>query len=103
MPPPGLGSLAHFSEDSGDSSNQEDEYESEAGDSEEGAATDEFIYLDEQLERPSHTHTQASRTLQVGFGFFFLLREKRKVKGKGNRICLTNNISFKMDANFVLI
>ena len=46
----GLGSLAHFSEDSGESSNQEDDYESEGGESEEHD-TDEFVYLDEQLER----------------------------------------------------
>ena len=47
----GLGSLAHFSEDSGESSNQEDDYESEAGESEEH--DDEYVYMDEQLERRS--------------------------------------------------
>ena len=49
----GLGSLAHFSEDSGESSNQEDDYESEAGESEEH--DDEYVYMDEQLERRTTT------------------------------------------------
>lgn len=59
----GLGSLAHFSEDSGESSNQEDDYESEAGESEEH--DDEFVYMDEQLERRNTTGTQGQRTLQA--------------------------------------
>jgi len=49
----GLGSLAHFS-DSGDSSNQEDEYESEGGDSEEQEG-EELSTLDEQLERRTNS------------------------------------------------
>jgi E3 ubiquitin-protein ligase EDD1 len=48
----GLGSLAHFSEDSGESSNQEEDYESDGGESEEREA-EELNYLDEQLERQS--------------------------------------------------
>lgn len=48
-----LGSLAQFSMDSGESSNQEDDYESEAGESEE-PNTEEFMYMDEQLERRSN-------------------------------------------------
>ncbi|XP_046357083.2 E3 ubiquitin-protein ligase UBR5-like isoform X2 [Haliotis rufescens] len=59
----GLGSLAHFSEDSGESSNQEDDYESEGGESEEHD-TDEFVYLDEQLERRNPPGSHGQRTLQ---------------------------------------
>ena len=47
----GLGSLAHFS-DSGDSSNQEDDYESDGPDSDDQEAEDLNV-LDEQLERRS--------------------------------------------------
>lgn len=45
----GMGSLAHFS-DSGETSNPEEEYESEGGDSEEHEGED-LGTLDEQLER----------------------------------------------------
>ncbi|KAL8591738.1 hypothetical protein ACOMHN_032280 [Nucella lapillus] len=45
----GLGSIPRFSEDSGESSNQEDEYDSEGG----------------RLERRSNTGTQGQRTLQA--------------------------------------
>jgi len=45
----GLGSLAHFS-DSGDSSNQEEDYESEGGDSDDQDG-EEMATIDEQLER----------------------------------------------------
>ena len=47
----GLGSLAHFSEDSGESSNQDDDYESENDRSEDGNDADDMHYIDEQLER----------------------------------------------------
>ncbi|KAH3897177.1 hypothetical protein DPMN_021362, partial [Dreissena polymorpha] len=57
----GLGSLAHFS-DSGDSSNQEEEYESEGGDSEE---LEELATLDEQLERRANSGSQGQRMLQA--------------------------------------
>ena len=49
----GMGSLAHFS-DSGESSNQEEEYESEGGDSEEHEGED-LGTLDEQLERRNNS------------------------------------------------
>lgn len=47
----GLGSLAHFSEDSGESSNPEEDYESEGEQSNEGNDADDINYIDEQLER----------------------------------------------------
>jgi hypothetical protein len=53
-----MGSLAHFS-DSGESSNQEDEYESEGGDSEEHEGED-LGTLDEQLERRNNAAGRAS-------------------------------------------
>ncbi|KAK6168099.1 hypothetical protein SNE40_021993 [Patella caerulea] len=73
----GLGSLAHFSEDSAESSNQEDDYESEAGESEEHD-TDEFVYLDEQLERRSTqpTGSQGQRTLQAPQSMHWALRQR---------------------------
>ncbi|XP_059176788.1 E3 ubiquitin-protein ligase UBR5-like isoform X3 [Physella acuta] len=73
----GLGSLAHFSEDSGDSSNQEDDYESEAGESEE-RDTDEFIYMDEQLERPTTAGpgAQGQRTLQAPQAMQWAIRQR---------------------------
>lgn len=76
----GLGSLAHFSEDSGDSSNQEEDYESEAGESEE-RDTDEFIYLDEQLERPTTAGTgaQGQRTLQAPQTMQWAIRQREPV------------------------
>ena len=46
----GVGSLAHFSEDSLSSSNQENEFESETGED-----TDKFAYLEQKLERPVNT------------------------------------------------
>ncbi|CAL1532111.1 unnamed protein product [Lymnaea stagnalis] len=76
----GLGSLAHFSEDSGDSSNQEDDYESEAGESEE-RDTDEFIYMDEQLERPTTAvpGAQGQRTLQAPQTMQWAIRQRDPV------------------------
>ena len=73
--------MAHFSEDSGDSSNQEEEYESEAGESEE-RDTDEFIYLDEQLERPSTAGgpgAQGQRTLQAPQTMQWAIRPREAV------------------------
>lgn len=64
----GLGSLAHFSEDSGESSNQEDDYESEAGESEEH--DDEYVYMDEQLERRSTTGQRLIAGLVLWFSWF---------------------------------
>ena len=62
----GVGSLAYFSEEeSGESSNQEDE--SDAGESEEHDA-DDIGLVDEQLERRSNTGgggAQSQRTLQA--------------------------------------
>ena len=55
--------MAHFSEDSGESSNQEDDYESEAGDSEE--RDDELIYIDDALER-RHSSGRLSSVFAVG-------------------------------------
>ncbi|XP_052763231.1 E3 ubiquitin-protein ligase UBR5-like isoform X2 [Mya arenaria] len=59
----GLGSLAHFS-DSGESSNQEEDYESDGGDSEEQDG-EEIATIDEQLERRTNTGSQGQRTLQA--------------------------------------
>ena len=56
--------MAHFSEDSGESSNQEDDYESEAGESE-GHDTDEFAYLEEQLERRANAGACAVNYLNI--------------------------------------
>ena len=89
----GLGSLAHFSEDSGDSSNAEEEeeeeeeedYESEAGESE-GRDTDEFIYLDEQLERPPTSGgpgAQGQRTLQAPQTMQWAIRQREPLPGSG--------------------
>ncbi|KAK3087035.1 hypothetical protein FSP39_000732 [Pinctada imbricata] len=61
----GLGSLAHFSEDSGESSNQEDDYESENDRSEDGNDADDMHYIDEQLERCNTSSTHGQRTLQA--------------------------------------
>ena len=47
----GLGSLAHFSEDSGESSNQEEGYENEGEQSNDGNDADDMNYIDEQLEQ----------------------------------------------------
>ncbi|ESO86003.1 hypothetical protein LOTGIDRAFT_129991 [Lottia gigantea] len=73
----GLGSLAHFSEDSAESSNQEDDYESDADGSEEHD-TDEFVYLDEQLERRSSQPpgSQGQRTLQAPQSMHWALRQR---------------------------
>ncbi|GFO10305.1 E3 ubiquitin-protein ligase ubr5 [Plakobranchus ocellatus] len=92
----GLGSLAHFSEDSGDSSNAEEEeeeeeeedYESEAGESE-GRDTDEFIYLDEQLERPSTSGgpgAQGQRTLQAPQTMQWAIRQREPLTGTGTGV-----------------
>lgn len=43
--------MAHFSEDSGESSNQEEDYESEGEQSNDGNDADDINYIDEQLER----------------------------------------------------
>lgn len=66
----GMGSLAHFS-DSGESSNQEEEYESEGGDSEEHEGED-LGTLDEQLER---------RTNATGMIEFSSLRLLKVIRG----------------------
>nr|KAG5701108.1 hypothetical protein BaRGS_002584 [Batillaria attramentaria] len=73
----GLGSLAHFSEDSGESSNQEDDYESDAGDSEEHD-DDEFVYMDEQLERRSTaaSGSHGQRTLQAPQTMQWAIRQR---------------------------
>ena len=68
----GLGSLAHFSEDSGESSNQEDDYESEAGESEEH--DDEYVYMDEQLERRSTTGQSLITGLVLWFSWFWCVQ-----------------------------
>lgn len=92
----GLGSLAHFSEDSGDSSNaeeeeeeeEEDDYESEAGESE-GRDTDEFIYLDEQLERPPTSGgpgAQGQRTLQAPQTMQWAIRQREPLAGPGSGV-----------------
>ncbi|GFS00247.1 ubiquitin protein ligase E3 component n-recognin 5 [Elysia marginata] len=91
----GLGSLAHFSEDSGDSSNAEEEeeeeeeedYESEAGESE-GRDTDEFIYLDE-LERPPTSGgpgAQGQRTLQAPQTMQWAIRQREPLTGSGSAV-----------------
>ncbi|KAL3890879.1 hypothetical protein ACJMK2_003152 [Sinanodonta woodiana] len=69
----GLGSLAHFS-DSGDSSNQDD-YESEAGDSDDQEA-DDLNYLDEQLERRSTGGINGQRTLQAPQTMQWAIRQR---------------------------
>ena len=66
----GLGSLAHFS-DSGDSSNQEDDYESDGPDSDDQEAEDLNV-LDEQLERRS-TSGRFYFSLSVGWQYLFHL------------------------------
>ena len=66
----GLGSLAHFS-DSGDSSNQEDDYESDGPDSDDQEAEDLNV-LDEQLERRS-TSGRFYSSLSVSWQYLFHL------------------------------
>ncbi|XP_060590423.1 E3 ubiquitin-protein ligase UBR5-like isoform X1 [Ruditapes philippinarum] len=71
----GMGSLAHFS-DSGESSNQEDEYESEGGDSEEHEGED-LGTLDEQLERRNNAAAnQGQRTLQAPQTMQWAIRQR---------------------------
>lgn len=71
----GLGSLAYFSEDSGESSNQDDDDESEAAESEEPDA-DELPYPDEQLERRSNAGSHGQRTLQAPQTMQWAIRQR---------------------------
>ncbi|KAL4218424.1 E3 ubiquitin-protein ligase ubr5 [Mactra antiquata] len=70
----GMGSLAHFS-DSGETSNQEEEYESEGGDSEEHEGED-LGTLDEQLERRNNAANQGQRTLQAPQTMQWAIRQR---------------------------
>lgn len=56
--------MAHFSEDSGESSNQEEDYESE-GEQSNGNDADDMNYIDEQLER-CHTSGCKARLILGG-------------------------------------
>ncbi|XP_036356729.1 E3 ubiquitin-protein ligase UBR5 isoform X2 [Octopus sinensis] len=72
----GLGSLAYFSEDSGESSTQDDDDdESEAAESEEPDA-DELPYPDEQLERRSNAGSHGQRTLQAPQTMQWAIRQR---------------------------
>ncbi|XP_021344299.1 E3 ubiquitin-protein ligase UBR5-like, partial [Mizuhopecten yessoensis] len=70
-----LGSLAHFSEDSGESSNQEDDYESE-GDQSDNNDADDMNYIDEQLERCNTSGTHGQRTLQAPQTMQWAIRQR---------------------------
>ncbi|XP_033727140.1 E3 ubiquitin-protein ligase UBR5-like isoform X1 [Pecten maximus] len=71
----GLGSLAHFSEDSGESSNQEDDYESDGDQSDQNDA-DDMNYIDEQLERCNTSGTHGQRTLQAPQTMQWAIRQR---------------------------
>ncbi|XP_055998190.1 E3 ubiquitin-protein ligase UBR5-like isoform X2 [Ostrea edulis] len=71
----GLGSLAHFSEDSGESSNQEEDYESE-GEQSNGNDADDMNYIDEQLERCHTSGTHGQRTLQAPQTMQWAIRQR---------------------------
>lgn len=72
----GLGSLAHFSEDSGESSNQEEDYESEGEQSNEGNDADDINYIDEQLERCHTSGSHGQRTLQAPQTMQWAIRQR---------------------------
>ncbi|XP_078331394.1 E3 ubiquitin-protein ligase UBR5-like isoform X2 [Crassostrea virginica] len=72
----GLGSLAHFSEDSGESSNQEEDYESEGEQSNEGNDADDMNYIDEQLERCHTSGSHGQRTLQAPQTMQWAIRQR---------------------------
>ncbi|XP_062606641.1 E3 ubiquitin-protein ligase UBR5-like isoform X3 [Saccostrea cucullata] len=72
----GLGSLAHFSEDSGESSNQEEDYESEGEQSNDGNDADDMNFIDEQLERCHTSGSHGQRTLQAPQTMQWAIRQR---------------------------
>ncbi|XP_064596947.1 E3 ubiquitin-protein ligase UBR5-like isoform X2 [Liolophura sinensis] len=72
----GMGSLAYFSEDSGESSNQEeDEEDTDGGDSE---GRENMSFLLEQYERHSNTGSQGQRSLQAPQTMQWAIRQREQ-------------------------
>lgn len=86
-------SLAHFSEDSGDSpdsSNQDDDYESDENQSVSNDA-DDMNLIDEQLERCNTSGTHGQRTLQAPQTMQWAIRQRETTSSRPTPSAATNS------------